>query len=248
MKKALQAILQRILGFDRYLFWFSLFKINTIRFEGHNKEGDFLHFLGMLNPNDHVLDIGANIGIMSVLLAKRCPEGQIHAFEPVEENLKALRKVVAHHDLPQVHIHPIALGKDVRKIHMHMPILQGVRMQGLSHVQHETIEGYESDAVQYEVQQTSLDEWLSKYPHAINAIKMDVENYEQFVLEGGMESLRTHRPIIYCELWDNENRANCMDILERLGYSTQVLIKDMLVPFEAAKHPHHNFFFIPNPA
>ena len=47
----------------------------------------------------------------------------------------------------------------------------------------------------------------------IQGIKMDVENFEYFVLKGGLKIIQRDQPIIYTELWDNENRTQCFDIL-----------------------------------
>ncbi|MEM9986875.1 MAG: FkbM family methyltransferase [Bacteroidota bacterium] len=245
MKKALQAFLQRIFGFQRYLYLFSRFKILTLRWDGPQQEGDFNHFLTLIRPQDVVLDIGANIGIMTVLMAQRAKQGQVYAFEPVPDNLAVLHKVVAAYRLTHVNILPFALGEDQAQVEMSMPILKGVKMQGLSHVNHQSIEGYQASANTYRVEQKSLDQIEVLRQTTVNAIKIDVENYEQFVFRGGKELLQRCKPIIYCELWDNENRRNCFDFLTNLGYLIRVLVDEKLVTFDPLIHPNHNFFFIP---
>lgn len=245
LKKAIQALLQRMLGFERYLFLFSRFKILTLRWDGPRREGDFNHFLTLLPPDAVVLDIGANVGIMTVLLAQRCPQGKVYAFEPVPDNFRALSQVVAHYRLPQVSLHQVALGDRPGHIRMAMPVLKGVRMQGLSHVDHGSIAGYQGDYVHYEVPQARLDDWPLAPGERIHAIKMDVENYEQYVLAGASRLLATHRPLLYIELWDNENRQRCFDLLTQAGYAPWVLSRRELVPFVPDQHPHHNFFFLP---
>lgn len=245
MKKAIQAILQRLLGFERYLFVFSLFKIRTLRWDGKNKEGDFNFFLGMLTPDDIVLDIGANIGIMTALMARKCKNGKIFAFEPVPDNFKTLQSVVDYLHLNNVFLYQVALGPENGEVEIKMPVIKGVKMQGLSYITHETIEGYPVEHVSYRVPQAALDAWDFDTEKQIAAIKMDVENYEQFVLRGAIHLLQRHRPIIYCELWDNENRKNCMEMLDSIGYTAKVLVTDKLVDFEPALHSNHNFFFLP---
>jgi ubiquinone/menaquinone biosynthesis C-methylase UbiE len=81
MKNTIQKYLQKILGFNNYLFIFSVFKILTLRFD--RKENDFFYFLRLLPENAIVLDIGANIGIMSVHLCKNVKKGMVYAFEPI---------------------------------------------------------------------------------------------------------------------------------------------------------------------
>ena len=74
---------------------------------------------------------------------------------------------------------------------------------------------------------------------------MDVENYESFVLRGAMKLIANMKPILYCELWDNENRKQCFEMMETQGYETQVLQNGSLVAFDPYNHHQHNFFFIP---
>ncbi len=239
-KKVIQATLQRLLGFQNYLFIFSLYIISTIRW--NRKEGDIKYLLDSLKPTDTVLDIGANIGIMTVLLARKCAKGKVIAFEPIPDNIKALSRLTRFLGLKNVDIHPIALGSSRSQLEMRMPVIKGVKMQGLSYVHHPAIEGYSSGYQKYMVAQHTLDEIVSAQP--VHAIKMDVENYEYFVLQGALELINTHKPVIYMELWDNENRVRCMELLSELGYDANVLINGKLELFEREKHSHQNFFFI----
>lgn len=243
MKKWIQATLQRLLGFDTYLFVFSLFIMYTLRW--NKKEGDFRHFLSLLAPDSTVLDIGANIGIMTALLSKACPQGKVHAFEPIPENHRSLQRLLRFTNSHNVHLHPIALGAERATVAMRMPVMEGVRMQGLTHVEHESIRGYEQQSIPYQVEQYALDDLQALKGTKVDAIKMDVENYEQYVLEGGRHLLRQYQPLIYCELWENENRKNCMRLLAEQGYAPYVLVNDQLVSFAPNVHPHQNFFFLP---
>ncbi|RMG19437.1 MAG: FkbM family methyltransferase [Bacteroidetes bacterium] len=243
MKKLIQAALQRILGFRLYLFVFSLFIMYTLRW--NRKEGDFNYLLKMLRPDAVVLDIGANIGIMTALLARHCKKGKVIAFEPIPENYEALNRLIRFLKLTNVETHQLALGAEHAQVEMLMPVMAGVRMQGLSHVQHESIPHYPSRSIAYKVEQLPLDEWWGGRGQKVDAIKMDVENYEQYVIRGGLNLIRRCKPLIYCELWDNDNRKACMELLTACGYCTRVLEKGRLVNFEPKKHMHQNFFFLP---
>ncbi|MFK7920784.1 MAG: FkbM family methyltransferase [Bacteroidia bacterium] len=244
MKKLIQSLLQRILGFDRYLMWFSWFKIKTLHLDGSDKEGDFIYFLEMLSEDAKVLDIGANIGIMTVLMAKRCPKGKVYAYEPVPENFNALQRICRFMKISNVELNQVALGPENGSVKMQMPEMQGVRMQGLSHIVHDSIEGYEASFEEYSVPQVVLDEVLAERD-SIAAIKMDVENYEQHVLRGALKLIATDQPIIYMELWPNENRNNCLQMLEGLHYRPYVLVDGKLQVFDSQRHEQHNFFFLP---
>lgn len=239
MKKAVQRILQKVLGFRTYLFLFSWFKIKTLKWD--KKEGDFHHFLSLLAEDAQVWDIGANIGIMCVLLAKKCPKGQVNAVEPIPENFVALKRIGNHFGLKNVQYHQIALGEENGEVEMVMPKVSSVKMQGLSHVVHDSITDF-NEGIRYKVPLHRLDDLLKN--KRIDAIKIDVENFEYFVFSGGRESLKLHKPIIYCELWDNENRQKCFELLrDELGYSIEVLQNGELIPFDPKQHDNQNFFF-----
>ncbi|MEM7371324.1 MAG: FkbM family methyltransferase [Bacteroidota bacterium] len=243
LKKAIQGILQRILGFERYLFYFSRWKIATLKWDSSKKEGDFNFFLTLLNPNDVVLDIGANIGVMSVLMARKCQEGSVFAFEPIPDNFATLQKIISFYGLSNVSAFQLALGDEQKEVNMTMPTLQGVRMQGLSHVEHPSIEGYTPSIHTFTVKQELLDHLPELQNKRVGAIKMDVENYEQFVVKGGQQLLKRDHPILYLELWENENRQTCFDLLQEIGYSVFVLENNQLTAFNPTKHQQHNFFF-----
>ncbi|MFM2376161.1 MAG: hypothetical protein RLZZ165_1258 [Bacteroidota bacterium] len=241
MKRRIQNLLQSVLGFRRYLFLFSLFKIRTLRQD--RREGDFFHFLSMLPEDARVLDIGANIGIMTALLARHCRSGIVHAIEPIPENFEVLSRVCRHYRFGNVRLHPFALGEEEGRLEMVMPEVRKVKMQGLSHVVHESITEY-NDGRRYTVPQHRLDS-LPEIVTGVQAIKIDVENFEYFVFKGGEGILRKFKPLIYCELWANENREKCFQLLAgELGYQVMVLHSGALVRFDPGIHTHQNFFFV----
>lgn len=241
MKNTLKYLFQRILGYHRYLIWFAHYKIHTLHKDVHEK--DFFYFLSLINPEKGaILDIGANIGIMTYHLSKRFPSTSIFAFEPIQSNVEALKKIITNYKLSNVLLYPIALGNETKEVEMVLPIQRRAKLQGLSHVKHESItEWNEGDVVQ--VPMKTLDEILSAEP--ISAIKMDVENFEYFVLQGGVALIKKNKPVIYTELWANLNREHCIEMLESLGYSTYILFKNNLVAYTPHYQHHQNFIFIP---
>lgn len=66
---------------------------------------------GCLRVNDTVFDVGANIGIYSLWMSKFTPEGNIHSFEPDNDNYNALKKNIELNKLePSVHINKIGIS------------------------------------------------------------------------------------------------------------------------------------------
>jgi len=242
MKRIVQSLLQRVMGFDRYLFWFSRFKIRTLHRD--ENEGDVVHFISMLPTDAVVLDIGANIGIMTVLIARHVTDGHVHSFEPIPENHRALRRIVEHDGLTNVTLHEVALGESTGDLEMVMPVQNSVRMQGLSRVITDSPSDPEGGE-RYSVPQLRLDDVEDLRDVQVAGMKVDVEDFEQFVFRGGLGLLRRCTPLVYAELNDGENRRVSMELFEGLGYSVCVLDGDRLVPWEAGRHHKHNFFLVP---
>lgn len=235
--------MQRTLGFRSYLYFFAKYKIRTLK--NDSKENDFFTFLGMLNDNKgSVLDIGANLGIMTVHLAQTLPNCAIIAIEPMPDNRSIFKKIIAKFNLKNVLFHEVALGDSEGTVKMILPTKAGAKMQGLSHVKHETITEW-NEGEEFEVPMTTLDN-LCASETSIQGIKMDVENFEYFVLKGGQAIIEKFHPIIYTELWDNENRQKCFDFLTNLGYSINVAHENNLVPFNSEIHLTQNFIFTRN--
>lgn len=242
MKDKVKYILQKALGFNTYLYVFALFKIRTLRSD--SKEKDFFHFIHYIQDKKGIiLDIGANIGVMSYHLAKSFPNTNVHAFEPIPQNISILRRIVSRFRLRNIRIHPIALGEQKESVKMILPQRNDVLFQGLSHVKHESITEM-NEGIEMEVEMDYLDNVFNG--EAIQAIKIDVENFEYFVLKGGERIIRNNKPVIYAELWDNENRSNCFSFLQEMSYETFVVENSDLVPFNPSIHNKQNFIFIAN--
>lgn len=207
-------------------------------------EKDFFMFLSMLkNEKGCVLDIGANIGIMTYHLSKELPQATIHSFEPIPDNLIVLKRIVRKFNLTNVEIHPIAIGNKKETLKMILPFNGKTKMQGLSHVKHDSITDW-NEGQEFDVPADRLDDLFPN--EKITGIKIDIENFEYFAFLGGKELLHKNKPLIYAELWDNENRTNCFNLLTEIGYSTYVVRNHQLMEFNATQHTAQNFIFRAN--
>lgn len=239
LKSSVKLFLQKTLGFNTYLYIFSLLAINRVKFER-----EFHFFNNMIEDDGIILDIGANIGIMTTLMAQKSKNAKLYAFEPIPENIKALRRVVDHYKLKNVTIYEAALGEENGELKMVMPIIDNVKMQGLSHVLDENSNQTNEPGSVYQVPVYKLDDMREFHTdEKISAIKIDVENFEYHVLKGGERILRKHRPVIYCELWDNEKKYLTIDYLKELGYKVKIYEKNKLVDYQ--NQAVTNFFFLP---
>ena len=81
------------------------------------------------------------------------------------------------------------LGAEKGKLTMVMPEVNSVKMQGLSHAVHESITEF-NVGEHYSVDQFRLDDMGTMTSGSVSAVKIDVENFEQFVFKGALETLR----------------------------------------------------------
>ena len=240
IKNIIRRRAQQILGFSRYLFWFSRFTIFRIRVLKSEKA--FRFFMSLVPGDGAILDIGANIGINTVMLAKAFPRAVIHAFEPVEENYQTLEKIIASYRLKNVQLYQTALGEKAGEAAMIMPHHEGSKMQGWSRM-HEGEDQQLGMGERFIVGVQRLDDVGALKNANIGAIKIDVENFEYFVLKGGELLLKKNKPLIFCELWNDERRMLCFDFLRGLGYRVMIFRGNKLVPH--AGEDALNYFFIP---
>lgn len=239
MKNKTKYILQRILGFQNYLKIFSRFKIATLKRD--KMERDFFVFMDLLESPQNILDLGANIGVMTVHLAERFPDTTIHAVEPLEPNMNVLLHAIQKRNITNVLTYQIALGDEETTIEMVLPKDGETRLHGLSHVIHESINEW-NEGERYKVKCTTIDQLFQNID--VQGIKIDVENFEFFVLSGAKELLKKSKPIVYAELWDNENRVNCFQLMRQLAYEICYVNNKKVVLWEENTNTQ-NFIFRP---
>ena len=239
MKNFLKYILQKLLGLNNYLYLFARYVIFKLPFDKNEK--DFLKFIELVDDGNHVLDIGANIGVMSYYFSKRLPNSAIHSFEPVPENMEVLLKLKRKSRLLNIKTYPFAIGNDSGKITMIMPESNKAYLHGLSHV---SDVNSKDKGKKYEAELKRLDDLEELKGQQISAIKIDVEEYEYNVLRGAQNLIAKNRPLIYCELWEGENRKKSMNLISKLDYKIFINQGKNLIEFKNQKG-YQNFFFIP---
>jgi FkbM family methyltransferase len=154
----------------------------------------------------NVIDIGANIGITTVPIAKRIGEGgKLYSFEPVPEYFDTLRKNVSSNRLENVRVYERAVTDHVGRLNFYQKGLSS----GII---------FEEGAKKFEASATTVDRFLSEQKiERIDLINMDCEGSELLVLRGAKETLRSNKVQIFCEIHH--------DFLKQLGQSIGDLVK-----------------------
>ncbi|WP_216593181.1 FkbM family methyltransferase [Sediminibacterium salmoneum] len=195
-----------------------------------------------------VIDAGANVGYTSVIFAKAFPSSSIISYEPVRLLSQIIYRVVRFFRVNNIEVRQKALGDSLETVMIKTPVIQGVKKQGLSYidkeVDREDIELIKSSIAE-EVDMVTLDsDWGNHINPPISGIKVDVENFEYFVLKGARNLVMKFRPIVMAELWDNARRNSCIQLMQELGYKTFVIKNKELVKYQGQSSL--NYFFIPD--
>lgn len=143
----------------------------------------------IVRPGDTVLDIGANIGMVSLWLSELVSKnGKVHAFEPNPELQKILEETLNRNQVSNVCLHPIALGSQQGSLELRIPRFNA---GAASLIRHRDLS--DCDVVKVPVRPLSkivVEEGIK----SIRLIKIDVEGFEAEVLQGGLEILESIRP------------------------------------------------------
>ena len=164
---------------------------------------------------DMFLDIGANAGIYSVMLAIKNLGGAVIAFEPDPGNLARLRANVAANNLRErIEVYPVAVGDKAGEVTL---MEAGSHNRGESWVAHPDKPPEEAPGVAtHVVKQIRFDDAFAISGKTI-LVKMDVEGSEFHALAGMERTLRDNRCYLQVELY-SERFEELKALFERLGY------------------------------
>ena len=153
-----------------------------------------------------------------------------------------MNRIRSFYKLSNIEIIETALGDKTGQLTMVVPEFYRVKFHGYSHVVEKETSKTKGELFQVRVQRLDDIPSIQAIPK-ISALKIDVENYEYQVLKGAEEILKRHRPLIYCELWDDQKRIQTINYLTNsLGYRVMVFQHRQLVDFTGQSAT--NFFFV----
>lgn len=175
------------------------------------------------DPEDIAIDVGANIGYMTALMASRARGcGQVHAFEPHPNLYRKLHANLGLWPKGQVYVHRLALSETSGTGWLEEP--EGFASNhGLAR-----ISGSTQTSARLSIQLVRLDEWYAGRP--IGVMKLDVEDHELSVLHGAQSLLRERliRDIVFEDL--GAYPTPITDYLKDFGYTVTKIDKGLLGP------------------
>lgn len=166
-----------------------------------------------------VLDVGANIGLISINILEVLPNCKIYAFEPGPHQNSLFSKTIEYNQLKNIELSALALSNEIGSASFHVHSTEDASGDGFFDT------GRAGKTKKINVETTILDSWWKiKNQPKVDLIKMDTEGAELFILEGGKELLETCKPDLCLEIYELNLRnypytANdIFDALKNMNY------------------------------
>ena len=190
----------------------------------------------LLRPGDQVLDVGANLGLVTLLCASLVgPSGAVHAFEPNPGLCALLEQSLRENGLAQAHLHRVALGTRDDTLELAVPADNAGAASLVRRA------SGQAERLRVPVRNTT-DYFEKSGIAAARLLKLDVEGFESEVLEGARGYLEVTPPdAVLFETNDPGRRSDShasAELLREYDYTifavTRGLLRPGFVPFDAA--------------
>jgi FkbM family methyltransferase len=134
-----------------------------------------------IKDNWTIIDAGANIGIFSILFARKAKK--VYAFEPCKETVEIMRKNIKENENgDKIEIIPLALSDH-----------STIKKDKIHHI-------WSTEPLNEEFQFITIDKFVEDNKVKVDAIKIDVDSYDFEVLKGSKNTLLSQRPVVIVEV------------------------------------------------
>lgn len=199
---------------------------------GEYGQGEVALLSRLIVPGDIVLDVGANMGALTLPIARM--GAIVYAFEPQRMMFQLLCANMAINSIVNVFAFNEAIGATEGEVFpMELDPTVEQNFGGLSL-------DMPSKVRSIAIRQRTID---SLKLASVKVIKVDVEGMERDVLEGAYETIRSCRPVLYVENDRLEKSQALMEYLSLLGYEYQAHRPPL---FNANNYRHNDNNVFPN--
>ncbi|MDU8924257.1 FkbM family methyltransferase [Pasteurellaceae bacterium LIM206] len=190
------------------------------KYYGEWSEAEVAVFRLLLTPTDNIIEVGSNIGMHAVPLAKMVPHGKIFCFEPQRVIFQHLCCNLTLNRLTNAYAYHQGAGEyteqlDIQSSNYKTPWNYGSFSldKGFSTENHFT-----GDVHLENLEVVRLDDHIeiNRLPH-LKLLKIDAEGFDLQVLNGAKKLIEKHQPVIFIEV-HFETMQVTLDYMERLGY------------------------------
>ncbi len=240
-------LIQRIIQRQKYMFTHNVFDIRLLTrdelmdqriniYHIKQKYQGFSNYYGIENfyfhcglrfipkniikqyENRDLIDAGASNGDTAAIFSREYAFRTIHAFEPENNNYTQLIRNITKFKLSNVIPVHMGLGDKKSKVKI-------TSEEGQSHIS--------SDGKQT-VDMITIDEYVEKNKISVGLIKMDVEGFEYYALQGSLKTIRKYHPILLISIYHTgKDFFEIKPLLEKLG-GYKFMVRKL--------NPYHYFF------
>lgn len=178
---------------------------------GNIHEPDTIKFIVENCGNGHIVHAGTGFGDFLPGIANGC-KGKIWTFEPNEENYLCAEKTIELNKLANVNLFNFGLGKEQKKSFLRVEQNSkklGPRCEVCENDEHAQANELES------IDMVSLD-FIIPQDTNVSIIHLDVEGYEEEVLNGATNVINKNSPLIILEIHKEPVKYN--ELMESIGY------------------------------
>ncbi|MDA1087064.1 MAG: FkbM family methyltransferase [Verrucomicrobia bacterium] len=174
-------------GIDMNLFLFGSYQSHVVR-----------TVCGRLAQDPVIIDVGANIGAISLALSAQKPDSTIYAFEPTGHAYNKLLRNVELNGF-ESRITPIqSFVSAVSSSESALSAYSSWRLDRVDDARHPIHMGISKEAT---TTQTSIDDFMrDRNVTKLDLIKIDTDGHELDVLKGATRTLESMRPLLIFEL------------------------------------------------
>src|SRR6266851_4475583 len=178
----------------------------------------------LLQPGMTAIDVGANVGVYSLAMARLVAPGCVFAYEPASAPRALLEQGKALNNAPNLEISPLALSDSLRD--GHIAFADSFELGALSNPGER-------------ISITHLDAEDAERDGAPDLVKIDAEGEEERILIGGRNFFSRHSPLVMFEIKaGNTINARLRSAFPAMGYRLFRLAPGLpaLLPVSDADH------------
>lgn len=187
---------------DHALYFDPAFAADTVLFD-------------LVGPTSHVVDVGGNIGSFALRFARKAVQGKVVSVEPHPGTFAKLAANKALNNIANLELVNVGIGAEEAKFRLHQVVASNSGMNRI-------ITNAEVDPSLPFVEITVVP--LSKALQGtairkVDLLKIDVEGFEDAVLQGSADIIQRDRPALFIELIDanlRENGSSARQLMDRL--------------------------------
>ncbi|MDC2824645.1 FkbM family methyltransferase [Rodentibacter pneumotropicus] len=199
---------------------------------GEWSEVEVQFFRSILSSHSNIIEVGANIGIHSVPLAKFAPQGKLFCFEPQRIIFQTLCANISLNHLTNVYAYHQGVSNQKEEIEIPSSNYDTVWNYGSFSLD----KGFDTEG---NFQGSTHNEWvqvvtLDKHPEIqklteLSLLKIDAEGFDLNVLKGATNIINQYKPVIFIEAHPHKSEA-ILNYLNQLDYQCFWFISDRYQP------------------